>query len=67
MEKECHDLMIQSVLHFTLDTAFLIIYVAGRLHVGSASSVGAFVCCICEEVIFLIVLHIIVGIALVFY
>ena len=38
MEKEFHDLMIQSVLHFILDTAFLIIYVAGRLHVGSASA-----------------------------
>ena len=38
MEKESHDLMFQSVLHSILDTAFLIIYVAGRLHVGSASA-----------------------------
>ena len=38
MEKESHYLMFQSVLHAILDTAFLIIYVVGRLHVGSASA-----------------------------
>ena len=38
MEKESHDLMFQSVLHSIRDTAFLIFYVAGRLHVGSASA-----------------------------
>ena len=34
MEKESHDLMFQSVLHSILDTAFLSIDVAGRVHVG---------------------------------
>ena len=38
MEKESHDLMFQSVLHSILDTSFLSIDVAGRLHVGSATA-----------------------------